>query len=80
MIELPKKYRTVLMLDMDQEHETQYQESAACAQSVIRDSLSKAMRAGTEVNTALISAALWKLRFAATVLNASTYLIRGAGS
>lgn len=79
MIELPEKHKNIILLPMDTEHQilyTRYQEWAA---SVIQDAFNKANQNDGEVNMGIISSALWKLRFAATVPNAKQYLCSGAG-
>ena len=79
MIELPEKHRQILLLPMDQAHQELYNRFNTWARDVIRDALNMAQRNNTEVNMGLISSALWKLRFAASVPNASSYLCKPPG-
>ncbi len=79
MIALPKKNKQVLLLPMDSEHDNIYQEFQEWGQAVIQKAFNLANQNGTDVNMGIISSALWKLRFAATVPNAQTYLGKEPG-
>lgn len=79
MIELPKKHKHILLLPMDQEHTDIYNEYQEWAKNRISKALQMASQNGQDVNMGIISSALWKLRFASTVPNASDYLCSGEG-
>jgi len=74
MIELPEKHRHIILLPMDEEHKAVYNQYQEWAQDTIKNALSRAERSGTNVNMGVISGALWKLRFCATVPTAKSYL------
>ncbi|MCB4792188.1 MAG: N-6 DNA methylase [Elusimicrobia bacterium] len=79
MIELPKKNKNILLLPMHQEHADVYNQFQEWATKTIKKAMNMAERNGGEVNMGVISSALWKLRFAATVPNARDYLCDGKG-
>jgi SNF2 family DNA or RNA helicase len=64
---------------MDPEHEQVYSEYQGWASNAITKAMQNAEQNGGEVNMGVISAALWKLRFAATVPNAKEYLLDEKG-
>jgi predicted RNA methylase/superfamily II DNA or RNA helicase len=79
MVKLPEKKRNILLLPMDAEHEQVYFEYQSWASNAITKAMQNAEQNGGEVNMGVISAALWKLRFAATVPNAKEYLLDDKG-
>jgi SNF2 family DNA or RNA helicase len=74
MIELPKKNKHILMLPMDPDHADIYNEFQQWAKKLISKEFERASREDRDVNMGVISNALWKLRFAATVPTAESYL------
>lgn len=72
MVELPEKRKSILLLDMDPEHDELYAEYAEWAKKQIDKELRKPE---AEMNMGVISRCLWALRFAATAPNDSTHLL-----
>ncbi len=73
---LPPKQRQIVLLDMHDAHRNLYASYAEWAQNAIAKALREAQ--GDAVNMGAISAALWKLRYAASCPVAVDYLDRGA--
>lgn len=78
MIKLPKKHKHIQLLQMDKEHAELYNEFQEWATKTINRALQIAQNE-QEVNMGVISSALWKLRFAASVPTASDYLCNEPG-
>jgi len=75
MVELPKKHKHVITMAMDPLHADVYESFRGWAQNLISREFQNATRNGRDINMGVISKALWKLRFAATVPNAKAYLV-----
>ncbi len=71
MVPLPPKKRQIQLLPMDSEHNSVYQVYQKYAEHLIERELRKNEQ---EVNMGVISAALWKLRFAASAPNDKNHL------
>jgi len=76
MVLLPPKRRYIQILPMDAEHQHVYNVYQDFAEHLIERELRKDER---EINMGLISAALWKLRFAASAPNDSGHLLPQEG-